>query len=586
TIAASALSIITGPIGLTIAGVAGLISILRAAGVGWDDMRGAATMAMDRVRAAVAPAFESIRATVSGVLDELRQEWEVHRDRILGVVVPLWGYVRRVAETALRTLGAQLSSLLGFITGVVADATRAWGGLFSAFLAALSGDWSGAWDHLKGAFGAFVSQIVRLTRFMAEQVLLVLARMVSAIPGVGDRLARGIEGAREKVGGVADGLLARFGAGARATGREAGESFVAGFMAGAGDGEQDRPSGATSPTRTNLLVDVSAEASDPLREALAGIGQELTLIEAKAQLFLAPLEAARARVSAIEQGLSQALAAGLSPASDQARRLAGWLRDAERHAETLQSALDGIKLPNLELARAEAEQSTREFLDSLALDDAELAVPPTALSGLDQFLSSLAERRARLASLMDDFKRTITDGLTSALTGLAEGFGQMAAGTASLGDVAKNLFRTVGSVMQKLGGLLIAFGTAGLLFQASGGFLSFLTNPAAAIGAGALLAAAGAAITGLLGNGGGSGSSSGYRVSQPYYESDQATTAGSQALDLTSTNRRLDDVAAGIAALRGDVRGMADRPLVIGDRQARRAQIAADQEARRKQGAQ
>jgi hypothetical protein len=174
-------------------------------------------------------------------------------------------------------------------------------------------------------------------------------------------------------------------------------------------------------------------------------------------------------------------------------------------------------------------------------DVAAPALPEMQLAGLPlgrvfgemaKLREQLSAEKAAIVQIVDDIGASLRDGLNGALEGLAEGFGNLAAGTGSLGDIGRNLLGTFAGLMQKLGGMMIAFGMAGIKFQSAGGFLSFLTNPVAAVAAGGLLIAAGAAIKGLLGRAskGGAGGGAAAGVTSIGVNANAASTVGSRAL--------------------------------------------------------
>jgi hypothetical protein len=195
--------------------------------------------------------------------------------------------------------------------------------------------------------------------------------------------------------------------------------------------------------------------------------------------------------------------------------------------------------------RAPTDSGTHGLLGGVIGPDMLRTVTQPAMTALDTLALKMLEKKNQLAALSADIGGAIQDGLTGAIVSVSEAIGGLAAGTSSMGDVGRALLGSVAGLMQKLGGMLISFGTAGLLFQANGGFLSFLTNPAAAIGVGALLVAAGAAVKGLLGKGsagGGGGSARG--VSSIGVNANAASTAGSRGFAQAGGGRG----AAGSAA--------------------------------------
>lgn len=112
-----AIGALTGPIGLTIGAVAGLIAV----GVHLYKTN-------EEAREKIDAAWAGIKDLVSTGVQFVQGLWEEHGERIMNIVGVAWGHIQ---DTFM--LGVDI------VTGIV--------GMISSII---SGDWAGVWDHAKG----------------------------------------------------------------------------------------------------------------------------------------------------------------------------------------------------------------------------------------------------------------------------------------------------------------------------------------------------------------------------------------------------------------------------------------------------
>lgn len=125
-------------------------------------------------------------------------------------------------------------------------------------------------------------------------------------------------------------------------------------------------------------------------------------------------------------------------------------------------------------------------------------------------VANFVKMRKRWGKAIKKINNNLERGLEKAISTFASGAGKILAKTGSLEDAGTAVLKTLGGIMKKIGGILIAYGVTMEKFLEAGG----LANPFAAIAAGAALVAAGTAISAAMKSGndalaGGRGGSSG-----------------------------------------------------------------------------
>ena len=168
----------------------------------------------------------------------------------------------------------------------------------------------------------------------------------------------------------------------------------------------------------------------------------------------------------------------------------------------------------------DAAQKAQGFVNSLQRTEAPSKITPISagsvsgqtpnldtskLGDMSGFLKdNAAKNRAAMAEYMADWNNFMTElnqsinqGLSDAITSLASGLGQLAAGAITGKDFGKQVLGVIGKFMTMMGGLFITMGVSMLQMQAS---LASL-NPFGVIAAGVALVAAGAAISSLASKG-------------------------------------------------------------------------------------
>ena len=148
------------------------------------------------------------------------------------------------------------------------------------------------------------------------------------------------------------------------------------------------------------------------------------------------------------------------------------------------------------------------------------------------------------------FNNTLSQGLSSGISGFAEGIGKALTG-GGIGDAFNAFFSAIGGAIQSMGEQLIAIGVAALLAKKA--LETLFANPVVAIAAGAALAVAGAALKSLL-SGGVKGFAAGGLVTGP-----QLALIG----EGSGTSKANPEVVAPLDKLKGMLTGLGGGSQVV-----------------------
>lgn len=140
-------------------------------------------------------------------------------------------------------------------------------------------------------------------------------------------------------------------------------------------------------------------------------------------------------------------------------------------------------------------------IETLTALQSTVAKTSLEFAGLGESISKLQDQKDTLTGLSDaaqQFSQSINSAFKEFYVGAVETFataiGEMAAGKAKLGDVFAGIAGLIGDFVTNIGKSLVAVGVAGIAFQNS------LSNPYAALVAGAVVIAVGAAFKAAVGS--------------------------------------------------------------------------------------
>jgi len=166
----AAFAVLTGPIGLTIAAIVGIIAILVLAYNKIDWFREGVNKAWEAIKKATAVAFNAIRQTVSTIiaavvkfgaeqLTKFRAFWDENGKAIMTIVKGVFNNVLIVIQTVMGVIKGVFQAVFPIIVAVVkyawetiklvvSTAINLVLGIIQTVLKVLQGDWKGAWDTI------------------------------------------------------------------------------------------------------------------------------------------------------------------------------------------------------------------------------------------------------------------------------------------------------------------------------------------------------------------------------------------------------------------------------------------------------
>lgn len=164
-------AVLTGPIGITVAAIAGLIAIFVLAykkvdwfreGVNkaWEAIKKATVIAFDAVKKVVLIAMEEIKQFAGDILSKLQAFWAEHGKYITYLVKEsfgtIWetiksvmGYIKGIFQAVWPIISGAVQIAWGLIKTIISSSLDIILGIVGTVMKVLEGDWKGAWDALK-----------------------------------------------------------------------------------------------------------------------------------------------------------------------------------------------------------------------------------------------------------------------------------------------------------------------------------------------------------------------------------------------------------------------------------------------------
>ncbi len=218
---------------------------------------------------------------------------------------------------------------------------------------------------------------------------------------------------------------------------------------------------------------------DKMKKVYDDLAKGIKEVWARTLVMGKEFNASKEETGLLEESLIKLLLLGLKPASEEFKILAARIAHARNEAELF------AMTPMVPKGGGPIGLGPPDKLED----------PP--------WLVKLKEDKAEAQLVLDALNRTLSQGMGDAASAIAEGIGQMAAGTAGIGDVFRTVLMVLGDVAIRIGRIAIATGIGMEAIKKA------FANPATAIAAGVALIALGSwvksSISSTMGGGGGGG---------------------------------------------------------------------------------
>jgi phage-related protein len=160
TMLRTAFAALTGPVGLIIAAIAGLVAIFVGLRKTNEEFRNKVTEIWTAIQTAIGTAISAVSAFIMEIWGQVVTFWKENQDSILAAAQNVWSVIGTVINTALTVIMTLFQVLWPIIKAIVVDT---WGaiqnviqgavnvilGIIKFFSALFTGDWQGLWDATK-----------------------------------------------------------------------------------------------------------------------------------------------------------------------------------------------------------------------------------------------------------------------------------------------------------------------------------------------------------------------------------------------------------------------------------------------------
>lgn len=290
----------------------------------------------------------------------------------------------------------------------------------------------------------------------------------------------------------------------------------------------------------DALVGKAGPGSDAIAKAFESLRKALRAAEGESIALGDSFDYISARRAALQSGIKNLIAAGLSPTSDAIKALVKDLKALPEAVDQLASrAAKGTQAitPEFELKLPKLEGVPD--LVSIVVDDPKLPdyakifgdASKAVLLGSQQLSQAQKDASQVAQDINTGLEQALLGGLNNIAVGVGEAIGNIALGFGGLNDIGAAILAPIGDLAIQIGKLAIGAGLAVAGINAS---LKSL-NPVLAIGAGIALVALGTAVKGAassLATGAGGASAGASLASQPSSNYGSTSTANQQPLKI------------------------------------------------------
>jgi len=193
---------LTGPVGIVIAIIAGLVGAFLIAWNTSEGFRNAVTSAWEAIKNAISIAVQTISNTVTRIFGGVVQWWKDNNQQIADAANAIWnGYLGRTIRNAMAVIQSVIVGVWTAIKGVtqgiwtaisavIEGALRIIQGIIKVVLGVLSGDWSMAWEGMKQVFSGMMYGLGGIVVGALEAVVGVVKGFFSTFKNAGWNLVK------------------------------------------------------------------------------------------------------------------------------------------------------------------------------------------------------------------------------------------------------------------------------------------------------------------------------------------------------------------------------------------------------------
>ncbi|OMD85619.1 hypothetical protein BSK49_19070 [Paenibacillus odorifer] len=153
---------LTGPVGLIIAGVAGLAAGLTYLYNTNETVRNAINSAWESIKSVALSVWGVISEFIMGQIDKIKKFWDENGTQILQAVTNAFNAIKKVIEFIMPAILFIIDMAWTAIKNVISGALDIIMGLIKIFTGLFTGDWSKMWEGIKQLLGGAIDFIVGL----------------------------------------------------------------------------------------------------------------------------------------------------------------------------------------------------------------------------------------------------------------------------------------------------------------------------------------------------------------------------------------------------------------------------------------
>ncbi|CAH1054018.1 phage tail tape measure protein [Paenibacillus pseudetheri] len=201
---------LTGPVGLIIAGVAGLVAGLTYLYNTNETVRNAINSAWESIKSVALSVWGVISEFIMGQIDKIKKFWDENGTQILQAVTNAFNGIKKVIEFIMPAIKFIIEMVWTAIKNIISGALDIIMGLIKIFTGLFTGDWSKMWEGIKQLLGGAIDFVMGLMtlNFLGGLKTLFTNLLKSGV-GLMKSMGEGIVNAFKGLQSSANGLISK-----------------------------------------------------------------------------------------------------------------------------------------------------------------------------------------------------------------------------------------------------------------------------------------------------------------------------------------------------------------------------------------